>query len=89
MRSFSTLFATCLAAGPVPAQGLSQEDVLGRAIRARADSALAVLGISAVPSETASSLAFDTGPGSKSGNDFTAAQLGGGFTLSKSSPLYL
>lgn len=89
IRAFPILFAACLAAGPVPAQGLSPEDVLGRAIRARADSALAVLGISAVPSETASSLVFDTGPGSKSGNDFSAAQLGGGFTFSESFPLYL
>jgi hypothetical protein len=49
---------------------------------ARIDSALAVLGISAVPSETASTLVFDAGPGSKAGNEFTSAQPGGGFTLS-------
>lgn len=83
------LLAACLAAAPVPAQDLSPEGILGNEIRARADSALAVLGISAVPSETASTLVFDTGPGSEPGNDFTSAQLGGGFTLSESVPLYL
>jgi hypothetical protein len=63
--------------------------VLGRAIEKRASGALAVLGLAAVPSETASTLFLDTGQEGNRGTDFRAGQLGGGFTWSESFPLYL
>jgi hypothetical protein len=64
-------------------------DILGSRVERRAAAALAVLGISAVPSETASALAFDTGSDPGSGTDFRAGQLGGGFTWSETLPIYL
>lgn len=65
------------------------EQFLARSIEARASGALAVLGLSAVPSETASTLALDTGREGQRGIDFRAGQLGGGFTWSETVPLYL
>jgi hypothetical protein len=65
------------------------EQILDRAIERRAAGALAVLGLSAVPSETASTLALETGRGDAGGTDFRAGQLGGGFTWSDTFPLYL
>lgn len=88
-RSLVVLAALLCAA----TSALSEEDpfaeLLDRAIEKRASGALAVLGLSAVPSETASTLALDTGGGSKPGIDFQAGQLGGGFTWSETFPLYL
>ncbi|WP_339949946.1 hypothetical protein [uncultured Albimonas sp.] len=53
----------------------------------RATGALAMLGVTAVPSETASTLHLDSNAGE--GNQFFASQLGGAFTISESFPLYL
>ncbi|MGR3780608.1 MAG: autotransporter outer membrane beta-barrel domain-containing protein [Albimonas sp.] len=53
----------------------------------RATGALAMLGVTAVPSETASTLQFDSNAGE--GNSFFASQLGGAFTVSDGFPLYL
>jgi hypothetical protein len=65
------------------------DDPLSVAIERRAAGALTLLGLAAVPSETASTLFLDTGQEGSSGIDFTAAQLGGGFTWSDDFPLYL
>ncbi len=84
------VFAICLSAAPAAAQSL--EGVIRRLTQQRlnenADSALAVLGVSAVPSETAGTLALEGGS-AFADYDLQAAQLGGGFTLSESVPLYL
>ena len=48
----------CLA-GPAGATDYDWDDIFGAAIRAQAESALAVLGFATVPSETASALALD------------------------------
>ncbi len=53
----------------------------------RATGALAMLGVTAVPSETASTLHLDSNRGE--GNQFFASQLGGAFTVSDGFPLYL
>ncbi|WP_181164638.1 autotransporter domain-containing protein [Amaricoccus solimangrovi] len=78
-----------LLALPSGARADRLEDLTGLSIERHAQGALAVLGISAVPSETASALEFNTGtrPGGQS--DFQAAQLGAGITLSEAFPLYL
>jgi hypothetical protein len=87
---FICAMAACCATG---SQAFAEDDAfeqfLDRAIEKRAAGALAVLGLSAVPSETASTLSLDTGRGSARGNDFQAGQLGGGFTWSETLPLYL
>ncbi|MEC9431725.1 MAG: hypothetical protein VYD87_02360 [Pseudomonadota bacterium] len=53
----------------------------------KATGALAMLGMTLVPSETASTLFLNTGSGE--GNDYIATQFGGAFTISESFPLYL
>ena len=72
---------------PAVAQGQSIDDIFGEAIRDNISSALSVYGISAVPSETASTLRLESE--SDTYDTFLASQLGGGFTLSDSVPLYL
>ncbi|WP_343504914.1 hypothetical protein [Alloyangia pacifica] len=64
-------------------------DIVGGSIESRASGALALLGLAAVPSETASTLTLDTGRRPDRGVDFRAGQLGGGFTFSDEIPLYL
>lgn len=85
--------AACLATGllcaAASARAAEVEDLVGFSIERHARGALAVLGISAVPSETASILEFNTGTRPDGGTDFRAGQLGAGITLSKSFPLYL
>ncbi|MEE4118848.1 MAG: autotransporter outer membrane beta-barrel domain-containing protein [Paracoccaceae bacterium] len=80
----------CLPAAPTAADSL--EGLLRRLTQQQlgenADSALAVLGISAVPSETAGTLSLEGGTAFND-YDLQAAQLGGGFTLSERVPLYL
>jgi Autotransporter beta-domain len=77
-----------LVAGPAAGRDLEIEDVVAFRLERQASGALAVLGISAVPNETASTLFLSTGSDSDSTN-FQAGQLGGGFTLSEGFPLYL
>jgi hypothetical protein len=83
------LLATALAAAPVARAQNGLEDLAGFSIERHAKGALAVLGISAVPSETASTLQLNTGTRPDGGSDFQAGQLGAGITLSESVPLYL
>lgn len=76
--------AACGAVTPAPAA--EPEDLADFTLEQQAAGALAVLGITAVPSETASTLFLDAGDGAIG---FEAAQLGGGFTVSRRFPLYL
>jgi len=60
-------------------------EILDANVSAQATGALGMLGVTFVPSETASTLAYDLGEGQA----FVAAQLGGMFTVSDAFPLYL
>ncbi|WP_118135921.1 hypothetical protein [Oceanicella sp. SM1341] len=70
-------------------RGAEIEDIVAFSVERQASGALATLGITAVPSETASTLVFDTGTRPNGRPDFAASQFGGGFTVSSSFPLYL
>lgn len=61
--------------------------VVGGNIQKRADTVLALMGYSAVPDLSASSLSIRNG--STDNPSLSMTQLGGGFTISKSFPLYL
>lgn len=74
--------AAAQRAGPAEAALLR---VLNADVSQRATGALAMLGVTVVPSETASTLAFDVGERT----EFRASQLGGAFTVSDSVPIYL
>jgi hypothetical protein len=87
--ALALLVPALLGAGPAAAADSRLEDIAGFSIERYAQGALAVLGISAVPSETASILEFSTGTRPNGGPDFQAGQLGAGITLSQSVPLYL
>lgn len=76
-----------IAASPLRAQPVVE--IIGGAIEKRASGALAIFGLAAVPSETASTLFLDTGQEGDNGTDFRAGQFGGGFTWSDEFPLYL
>lgn len=58
----------------------------GTALRENANGALAVLGLSVVPNETASTLSLEASSGD---TKFKASQLGGAFTVSDEVPIYL
>jgi hypothetical protein len=80
-----------IGAGPAAAQARgAAEDALLRLLNAnvseQATGALALLGITLVPSETASTLVFEDVRGD---SRYRAAQLGGAFTVSEALPLYL
>jgi len=78
------LFAFLVLGSPARAQGvlLPQNDDPAEL----ANGALAILGFSVVPNETASTMHVDAGGGDVR---FNASQLGGAFTVSDSFPLYL
>lgn len=65
------------------------EDLAAFSVERQAKGALAVLGISAVPNESASMLELNTGTRPGGASDFMSGQLGAGITLSGSVPLYL
>ncbi|QDL91925.1 autotransporter outer membrane beta-barrel domain-containing protein [Paroceanicella profunda] len=75
--------------GTDPARAAELEDLVSFSVERQASGALAAMGIGVVPSETASTLVLNTGTGSDARPDFASAQLGGGFTVSDSFPLYL
>ena len=86
----AALLAALLGACPAgAAESDRPENIAGFSIEKYATGALAMLGISAVPSETASILEFSTGTRPGGGPDFQAGQVGAGITLSASVPLYL
>lgn len=86
-RAFLVILAVLVCAVPAPVLAVDLEGLLFGAVKRNARSALSVYGISAVPSETASTLSFESGS-DQDRVGFTASQLGGGFTLSDSFPLY-
>jgi hypothetical protein len=89
LRLAAALVGTTLAASQASGADDPREPIVGRFVRDNVSGTLAVLGISAVPSETASALILDTGSDSDNRFDFSAAQLGGGFRWSDEIGLYL
>lgn len=86
--SIAILGATLLSCSAATAGPL--EDAFSRAIDNNLSGALAVLGLSAVPSETASTLFLDTDTSSGEETfDFQQGQFGGGFRWSESIPIYM
>ncbi|MDM0065762.1 hypothetical protein [Variovorax sp. J31P207] len=83
-EAFALLMACALGPATACAQGL---DIVGSRIQQHANGVLALMAYQAVPDLTSSSLSI-TNP--TSGNPgIVMSQLGGGFTVSKSLPLYL
>lgn len=91
MRHLRLLSAAALLPLALPAAAAEPDwdRIFGAAVRAQAESALAVLGFATVPSETASAVALDTGKNPDRTYDFVAGQLGGGFRWSEDLPIYL
>jgi len=81
----AALSASLLAPGVAAAQEAS--DVIGGGVQAHATTALAVLGITAVPNETASTLFLDSGRGAGT-FDYESGQIFGGFTISDDYPIF-
>ena len=86
-RAFLAILVSLTGMLPGSALAFDLEEFLFGAVKRNAQGALAVYGISAVPSETASTLSFESG-GDDDKVSFTASQLGGGFTFSDSFPVY-
>jgi hypothetical protein len=90
-RRFSLVLVTAAVLSPAIAGAQTTVDEIRARIDNRlrdyAQGALTVLGFSVVPSETASTLAIDSGEPDDFG--FVAGQFGGAFTVSDSFPLYL
>lgn len=84
-----TLLALLSGAGDASAQRSGVVlDLVNANVQKHANGVLGILGISVIPSETASTLSFNSG-GKSNGYDFQATQFGGAFTISESFPLYL
>jgi len=85
--------AVCVALLPVQphAQGipdqLSDRTVIGGNVKQHADAVLSIMTYTTVPDVTTSSLSINNGATGSPG--FGQTQLGGGFTLSRSFPLYM
>ncbi|WP_425267433.1 hypothetical protein [Cupriavidus lacunae] len=79
--------ATLLAAGAAHAQGAPELRLVGANVQRHANAVLSLMAYSVVPDLTSSSLSIKN----TSTNDpgIVMSQLGGGFTISKSFPLYL
>lgn len=69
------------------AQQLSDHTVIGGNVKRHADAVLAVMSYTTVPDVTTSSLSINNGTTGNPG--FGQSQLGGGFTLSRTFPLYM
>ncbi|TXC81160.1 hypothetical protein FRZ40_33815 [Paraburkholderia azotifigens] len=69
------------------AQQLSDRAVIGGNVKRHADAVLAVMSYTTVPDVTTSSLSINNGTTGNPG--FGQSQLGGGFTLSRTFPLYM
>ena len=78
-----------VAPTPVIANDRDNGDIFGRLIRENAEGALALYGLAALPDDSASTLALDTGQDPDRDYDFRGSQLGGGFAISENVPLYL
>ncbi|MEM5439537.1 hypothetical protein [Paraburkholderia diazotrophica] len=66
---------------------LSNRTVIGGNVKQHADAVLAIMSYTTVPDVTTSSLSINSGSSGNPG--FGQTQFGGGFTISKSFPLYL
>jgi len=66
---------------------LAQDGIIGGSVERHATAALAVLGITAVPNETASTLFMD-GTGGGENFDYQSGQIFGGFTISDEYPIF-
>ena len=71
----------------VPDQQLSNRTVIGGNVKRHADAVLAVMSYTTVPDVTTSSLSINNATSGNPG--FGQSQLGGGFTISRSFPLYV
>ncbi|MES0827723.1 autotransporter outer membrane beta-barrel domain-containing protein [Ruegeria sp. SCP11] len=76
-----------ITSGPSAAQSL--DDGNGFDVRENIKGALAILGISAAPNESASVLLLDKNAANGDDYDLRGGQIGGGFRISKSVPVYL
>ncbi|MEI5998609.1 hypothetical protein H3V53_15770 [Paraburkholderia bengalensis] len=76
-----------LLPGASNAQALSNPSIVGGNVKKHADAVLAVMTYTTVPDVTTSNLSVNNGTTGNPG--FGQTQLGGGFTLSKSFPLYM
>ena len=85
---FATLaFALGAAPGIAHAQSATDRAIVGANVKNYANAVLAVMSYTAVPDVTTSSLSINSGTSGNPG--FGQTQLGGGFTLSRTFPLYL
>lgn len=88
MRTFTALIATlALLPAGAHAQASPGQAVVGGNVQRYANAVLAIMSYTAVPDVTTSSLSINNGTTGNPG--FGQTQLGGGFTLSRSFPLYL
>jgi len=67
---------------------LAQDGIIGGSVERHATAALAVLGITAVPNETASTLFMDGTGGGGENFDYQSGQIFGGFTISDEYPIF-
>ena len=79
--------AALMAAAFAASDSAAQEGIIGGSVERQATAALAVLGITAVPNETASTLFLDGGSGGDS-FDYQSGQIFGGFTISDDYPIF-
>ncbi|VVD75203.1 hypothetical protein PPN31114_00828 [Pandoraea pneumonica] len=86
-RHVRWLVMSCLAVAPFAAFGQSPGLRVGGDVKSHANSVLAIMSYTTVPDVTTSSLSINNGSTGNPG--FWQTQLGGGFTLSRSFPLYL
>lgn len=86
-RHVRWMVISCLAAAPFAAFGQSPGLRVGGDVKSHANSVLAIMSYTTVPDVTTSSLSINNGSTGNPG--FWQTQLGGGFTLSRSFPLYL
>jgi hypothetical protein len=87
-RPRAALRALCAACALAPALALAQDSgIVGVDVRKLANGVLALMGFSVTPDVTTGSLSISN---QETGNpDFKQGSVGGGFTISKSFPLYL
>src|ERR1700760_260398 len=88
LRLFQALvFLLAIGPGLARTQGAADRAVVGTNVKDYANAVLAIMSYTTVPDVTTSSLSINSGASGNPG--FGQTQLGGGFTLSRSFPLYL
>lgn len=85
--ALAILMALVLTLSGLSGDARAQEGIIGGGVEKQATAALAVLGITAVPNETASTLFLDGGSGGDS-FDYQSGQIFGGFTISDDYPIF-